>query len=100
GYDQARLLAAALARRTGLELVPCLARRPGGASQVGRGRAARLAALEGAFELRPGTRPPARALLVDDVVTTGATLAACAQALRGAGCVDLAALTYARTLGR
>ena len=43
---------------------------------------------------------PARAVLVDDVVTTGATLAACAAALRAAGCEEVTALVFARTSGR
>ena len=42
--------------------------------------------------------PPARALLVDDVHTTGATLDACARALVAGGCREVVALTYARTL--
>ncbi len=100
GYDQAELLAAALARRTGLALARCLTRVRGDDPQVGRSRAARLAALSGAFAPRPGVEPPARALLVDDVVTTGATFAACAEALHVAGCREVAALAYARTLGR
>nr|MBA3327093.1 ComF family protein [Solirubrobacterales bacterium] len=41
---------------------------------------------------------PARAVLVDDVHTTGATLDACAHALRAGGCERVAALTWARTL--
>jgi predicted amidophosphoribosyltransferase len=43
---------------------------------------------------------PARVLLVDDVVTTGATLAACRNALRAAGTSEIAAVVFARTLGR
>jgi predicted amidophosphoribosyltransferase len=43
---------------------------------------------------------PERALLVDDVVTTGATLRASAAALGAAGCRQVAAVTFARTLGR
>jgi predicted amidophosphoribosyltransferase len=43
---------------------------------------------------------PMRALLVDDVVTSGATLAACAAALEAAGVSQIEAIVYARTPGR
>jgi predicted amidophosphoribosyltransferase len=43
---------------------------------------------------------PRHALLVDDVVTTGATLAACAAALRAAGAEQVRAVAFARTAGR
>jgi ComF family protein len=99
GYDQAQLLAAALARRTGLRVERCLVRRRGDAPQVGRGRSARRASLAGSFALRTG-HAPGRVLLVDDVVTTGATLAACAETMHAVGCLDLTALAYARTLAR
>ncbi len=66
--------------------------------QVGRGRAGRLAGPAGSVGVRGPV--PARAVLVDDVVTTGATLAACVGALRGAGCDEVTALVFARTLGR
>lgn len=101
GFNQAERIAAALGRRTGMRVDDCLRRRgPAGAHQVGRGRAERLAGIAGAVELRPGARPPTRALLVDDVVTTGATLAACAAALRGGGTTEVAAVAYALTPGR
>ena len=58
GYDQADLLAVSLARRTGLPVARCLIRVRADAPQVGRGRAARLAALAGAFALRPGVEAP------------------------------------------
>jgi ComF family protein len=101
GYDQAELLAAALATRTGMRVARCLRRRRGARGrQVGRGRGERLLALEGAFEPLPGAGVPDRAVLVDDVVTTGGTIAACADALHAGGATDVAAVAYALTPGR
>jgi predicted amidophosphoribosyltransferase len=65
---------------------------------VGRNRRERRLGRAGSIELRAAA--PARALLVDDVATTGATLAACAGALRAAGSIEVAALVFARTIGR
>jgi ComF family protein len=98
GYNQAVLIADALARRSGLELADCLARTGSATTQVGRGRAERRAGPAGSVELHAPA--PDRAVLVDDVATTGATLAACAGALRVGGSVDVAALVFARTIGR
>ena len=100
GFNQAELLAAALAGRTGLGVSDCLARAGRGGRQTGRGRAERARAIEGAVLVRPRALRPAHALLVDDVVTTGATLAACAGALRQAGVRSIRAVAYARTPGR
>lgn len=101
GYNQAERLAAALARRCGLELADCLERRgPAAARQVGRDRSERLAGPGLAIAVKEGVAVPARAVLVDDVCTTGATLAACAAALRAAGTHRVSAVAYARTLGR
>lgn len=98
GFDQAMSIAAALGARSGRPLAACL-RRGAATRQLGAGRAARRAAAA-RLPLTVVGRPPARALLVDDVHTTGATLDACARALRAAGAVDVAAVTYTRTLPR
>jgi ComF family protein len=98
GYNQAAAIAAALARRAGLEVADCLARTGPALTQVGRHRAERRAGPAGAIELRGVA--PVRVLLADDVVTTGATLAACRATLVGAGSTKVAAVVFARTLGR
>jgi len=97
GYNQAERLAAALAARTGLELCDALRRHDASAPHSGLGRRARLAAEPA---IRAQGPVPRRAVLVDDVITTGATLAACAHALRRAGAAEVAAVAFARTPGR
>jgi ComF family protein len=96
-FNQAALIAAAIARRAGLPVADCLIRTGSKQTQVGRSRAARLS---GAGTIEAAARPPVTALLVDDVVTTGATLAACAAALRAAGARQVGAIAFARTAGR
>jgi ComF family protein len=99
GFNQAALIAAAIGRRAGLEVVDCLARSGAATTQVGRQRTERRAGPAGAIDVR-GDAVPGRVLLVDDVVTTGATLAACRTALVAAGSLEVSALVFARTLGR
>jgi predicted amidophosphoribosyltransferase len=94
GFDPAEEIAARLAALTGLRYHPCLARADG-PRQVGRTRAARLGSPP---SVRSLDTAPAVALLVDDVQTTGATLSACARALRRAGAEQVSAVTFARTL--
>ena len=93
GFDAAEAIAAALSVETGLPLELCL-RRSQGRRQVGRPRSERLAAPP---RVRLAGPPPAAAVLVDDVVTTGATLGACARALRSGGCDRVVGLTFARS---
>jgi len=94
GFDPAAELAVALARLTGLEVSPCLAR--GGAGrQVGKRRGQRLGHPP---RLRLRGEAPPSALLLDDVLTTGATLSACARALRKGGSIRVTAITFTRRL--
>lgn len=100
GFNHALVFAQALAERTGLAVDDCLLRDGDPRPQVGRGRRERTLALAGRVRAREGEGIPVAAVLVDDVVTTGATLAACAAALRAAGSIHVTGLAYARTRGR
>jgi predicted amidophosphoribosyltransferase len=94
GFDPAGELAAALAERLRAPLEPCLTR-SGSGRQVGRRRAERIGRPP---QVRARGRAPRSVVLVDDVLTTGATLTACARALRAAGAARIVALTFARRL--
>lgn len=102
GYDQAELIARAAARHLGFPYAPLLARERATIAQFDLDRSDRAANVAGAFAVRPpgsakATDPAGRwVLLVDDVVTTGATLAACAEALEHAGALGTSAITVAR----
>jgi ComF family protein len=96
GYNQAALLAQALGKEGGLRVCDILERRRATARQHGLGKAARLHNLRGAFALRDGARSPPSLILVDDILTTSATLEACAQVLREAGAVSVYGFAIAR----
>jgi predicted amidophosphoribosyltransferase len=114
GYNQSEWLARSLGRRWRLAVrTDLLVRRRDTASQTALTPAARLANVAGAFEARNaevGTRnsgrpdrsafrlPRSTFVLVDDVFTTGATLAEAARTLAGAGSGAIAAVTFGRAV--
>ena len=100
GYDQAALLADAAAVELGIPCRPALRRARRTTPQFELGRRARRENVDGAFILGSDVERAAVAgrwiVLVDDVVTTGSTLAACAAELYGAGALAVSGLTAAR----
>ncbi|MBO5649579.1 MAG: ComF family protein [Clostridia bacterium] len=102
GFDQSQTLAKALSARTGFPLVPCVRRVRGrNAVQKHLGAEARFVNARASYEFDTSYANAiagAGILLIDDIVTTGATLQVCTDLLleAGAGCV--AAVTAARTL--
>jgi competence protein ComFC len=98
GYNQAGLISKPLARRLGLphKAVLLMRTRPRPNKQV-LSLEERWESVRGAFATRPGSQvDKKRVLLVDDVMTTGATLDACARALLESGAKSVLGLTVAR----
>jgi len=98
GFDHGALLAAALCARTGVPAAECLRCRPRG-DQRRLSRGGRAANAGSSIVALPGAYIPPRVLLIDDVMTTGATLDAAAAALLGAGAEEVRALAVARACG-
>lgn len=97
GFNQADLLARELSRRMGIPRIAAVRRAKRTAVQAGLTHAMRRKNVAGAFAVsNPAAVAGKRILLVDDVLTTGATAASCAQALRRAGAASVCVVTLAR----
>ncbi len=101
-YNQSALLAHAVAKETGHEVAPdALVRVKKTRPHVDMGRSARLRNVAGAFAIHPRWAEVlcgARVVLIDDVLTTGATVSSCARVLLAAGAVRVDVLTLARVV--
>jgi len=91
GYDQAQLLAEAVASELGAEAVPCLKKVRHNPAQSGlRGASRRRANVMNAYKvISPETVQGKRILLLDDILTTGATASECAKTLLTAGAKEV-----------
>lgn len=100
GYNQAELIARPLAGLLGIRLGPyLLVRKKPRPAKLVLSRTERWSSVRGAYATREGVEVDnLRVLLVDDVMTTGATLDACSRALKRAGASEVVALTVRRVL--
>jgi ComF family protein len=102
GYNQAALIARAVARASGADLaLDLLERRKATPPSQGMNRTERAANVRGAFRVPQGKREKLRGravVLIDDVLTTGATADACARTLRRAGAATVNLLAWARVV--
>ena len=101
-FNQSAALAEHIARESGIAVThAALKRVKATAQQVGLSRKDRATNVQGAFKVAPGARPAVagrRLILVDDVLTSGATSDACARALLRAGAAQVDVLVFARVV--
>ncbi|MGH9573422.1 MAG: ComF family protein [Candidatus Acidiferrales bacterium] len=100
GYNQVDMIARPLAKRLKLPFRPyLLARTKPRPARLVLSRSEHWESVRGAYAIREGSRvDKLRILLVDDVMTTGATLDACSRALLAAGATEVVAITVARAI--
>lgn len=101
GYNQAAILAASIAKYSNINYIPdILIKHKSSESQSGLNREERKANVKNTFKLNPKYSESAfrkNILIIDDVLTTGATASECAKVLRRSGCKRIYLLTIART---
>lgn len=97
GFNQSAMLAKNISVAVDLPVFHLLQRTRDTGHQAWRKREDRLNALRGAFSVSHGKYVPAHVTLIDDIATTGATLDACAHALKNAGAVTVDAWVIARS---
>ena len=95
GFNQSALLAREVSRRSGVPVKSLMRRKRATNVQAGLSAAKRRDNVSGVFRAKPAVRGK-RVLLIDDVMTTGATAAACARALKRAGAARVLFLSVAR----
>jgi ComF family protein len=97
GFNQSELLARGIGKRCGIPVVRALRRTRYTSTQAGLSNTGRRVNVAAAFAVRRGQALTGkRLLLIDDVLTTGSTAAACARVLRRAGAARIVLLTVAR----
>jgi ComF family protein len=101
-FNQSALLAEAITKASGVPVVlGALKRVKATPQQVGLSQSARALNVQGAFRVSPSGKAAVagrRLILVDDVITTGATVDACARALLRAGAAEVSVLAFARVV--
>lgn len=98
GFNQSQLLAEGLSKRTAIPVLEAVRRSRASRAQAGLSDQERRVNVRGAFEVaKPADIKDRHLLLIDDVLTTGATASACAAALKKSGAASVTALTVART---
>jgi ComF family protein len=98
GFNQSALLAQELGNSWARPVADVLRRVTDGPPQRGASVTARRLQVRGAFEVRDDVEMPRAVCLVDDVITTGATVSACARALRRRGVAAVGAVAFARVI--
>lgn len=98
GFNQAALIAAVLGRVLGRPVMSLLRRKHATTPQVMQTRLGRMQNVADAFSVRSDTPVPATLVVVDDVTTTGATLAACARVLMAAGATRVYGFAFAKEI--